>query len=202
MSGVSWGAQIVPVRVLGPDGSGTECTIAAGIVYAASETYIANMSFGAPGPCSVAMQEAVDFAVQSPTLLIAAAGNDARSHNPSMEPANCQGVVGVGATDERDHVAAFSEHGSQVMFTAPGVRVLAAYRTPQGGHTYGYLSGTSLAAPMVSGVAALLYSRYATWGTADVIARLRATAFDLGKKGRDPYYGYGRIDAGRALTAH
>jgi hypothetical protein len=202
MAGLSWGAQILPVRVLGPDGAGTECTIAAGIVYAADMSAVENLSLGAEGACSFAMQQAVDFAVeQSNTAIIAAAGNDAKKGNPQMEPADCAGAIGVGATDQRDRVASFSEHGSQVTLSAPGVHVLAAYRTPQGGHAYAYFDGTSLAAPMVTGVAALLFSKHSDWSAAMVVERLKKTAVDLGKKGRDVYYGVGRVDAGRALTA-
>jgi serine protease len=201
MAGMSWGAQIVPVRVLGPDGSGSECTIAAGMVYAADNSYVENLSLGAEGPCSVVMQQAVDFAGDNNTLVVAAAGNDARHGNPAMEPADCTGAIGVGATDQRDRIASFSEHGPQVELSAPGVHVLAAYRTPQGAHAYAYYDGTSLAAPMVTGVAALIFSKYSTWSATQVEARLKATAVDLGKKGRDDYYGVGRVDAGRALTA-
>lgn len=202
IAGMSWGAQIMPVRVLGPDGTGTECTIAAGIVSAASQSSVENLSLGAVGPCSVAMQRAVDFAVDdSNVALIAAAGNNATKNNPPMEPADCAGAIGVGATDQRDRVASFSEHGPQVTLSAPGVHVLAAYRTKQGGHTYAYFDGTSLAAPMVSGVAALVFAKYPTWSAAQVVNRIKATAIDLGTKGRDDYYGVGRIDAGRALTA-
>lgn len=201
IAGLSWGAQILSVRVLGPDGAGTECTIAAGMVYAATEAYAENLSLAANAPCSFVMQQAVDFALNNSTPVIAAVGNDALKKNPSMEPANCDGVVGVAATDANDRVAKFSEHGPQVMLSAPGVHILAAYRTPQGGHAYAYFDGTSLAAPMVTGVAALLMSKHSNWSTQQVIDRLKATSTDLGKKGRDDYYGVGRVDAGRALTA-
>jgi len=202
IAGLSWGAQIVPVRVLGPDGTGSECSIAAGIVYASGFASIENLSLGADGPCSFVMQQAVDFAVDDNNMVvIAAAGNDARRGNPPMEPADCSGVLAVGATDQRDRVASFSEHGPQVGVSAPGVHILAAYRTQAGGHTYAYFDGTSLAAPMVSGLAALIESRNFVWSNAQVVARLKATSIDLGKKGRDDYYGSGRIDAGRALTA-
>jgi subtilisin family serine protease len=202
MAGLSWGAQIMPVRVLGPDGTGTECTIAAGIVYAAGQSWIENLSLGAVGPCSVAMQQAVDFAVEdNNTAVVAAAGNDAKRTNPPMEPADCAGAVGVGVTDQRDRIASFSEHGPQVTVSAPGVHILAAYRTKQGSHSYAYFDGTSLAAPMVSGIAALVFSKHPDWSAAQVVARVTATSIDLGKKGRDDYYGVGRVDAGRALTA-
>ncbi|MDQ1699298.1 MAG: hypothetical protein QOG34_1161 [Frankiaceae bacterium] len=202
IAGLSWGAQITPVRVLGPDGTGSECTIAAGIVYAASTSNVENLSLGAEGACSFVMQQAVDFAVQdNNTAVIAAAGNDGKRGNPQMEPADCAGAVGVSATDQQDRLASFSEHGPQVALSAPGVHILAAYRTKQGSHTYAYFDGTSLAAPMVTGVAALLFSKHSDWSAATVVSRLKTTATDLGKKGRDDYYGAGRVDAGRALTA-
>ena len=201
IAGLSWGAQILPVRVLGPDGVGSECTIVAGMVYAADQASVENLSLGADGACSTVMQQAVDFVVNNNTAVIAAAGNDAKRGNPPMEPADCAGAIGVGATDLHDRVASFSEHGSQVMLSAPGVHVLAAYRSRQGSHSYAYFDGTSLAAPMVSGIAALLFSHYPTWSVTTVINRLKATSTDLGKKGRDDYYGVGRVDAGRALTA-
>jgi subtilisin family serine protease len=202
IAGLSWGARILPVRVLGADGSGTECTVVAGMVYAADQSYVENLSLVIDGTCSFVMQQAVDFAfLQSNTMVVAAAGNDAKHHNPSLEPADCAGAVAVGATDQRDRVASFSEHGPQVTVSAPGVHILAAYRTPQGGHAYAYYDGTSLAAPMVTGVAALLFAKNSAWAAADVVNRIEATSIDLGKKGRDDYYGAGRIDAGRALTA-
>src|SRR5262249_9607653 len=170
---------------------------------AANGARIANMSFGADSTCSTVMQQAVDYATQVySTILVAAVGNDGAKHNPTMEPANCDGVVGVAATDSRGRVARFSEHGPQVMLAAPGVHGLAAYRTSQGGHTYAYFDGTSLAAPIVSGVAALLMAHYPSWSVAQVLGRLIATATDLGKRGRDDYYGFGRVDAAKALTGH
>ncbi len=201
MAGLSWGAQIMPVRVLDADGAGTECTIAAGMVSAASQSWIENLSLGADGPCSVVMQRAVDFVADNNTAVIAAVGNEAKKNNPLVEPADCTGAVGVGATDQHDRIASFSEHGPQVTVSAPGVHVLAAYRTKQGSHSYAYFDGTSLAAPIVSGIAALVFSHNPTWTAAEVVARIKATATDLGKKGRDDYYGVGRVDAGRALTA-
>lgn len=202
MAGLSWGAQILPVRVLGPDGTGSECSIAAGIVYAASTSSVENLSLGADGPCSFVMQEAVSFAYEeNNTMVVAAAGNDGKRGNPQVEPADCTDAVGVSATDSRDKFASFSEHGPQVTLSAPGVHVLAAYRTQAGGHSYAYFDGTSLAAPMVSGVAALVFSKHFDWSDALVVNRLKTTATDLGAKGRDNYYGAGRVDAGRALTA-
>jgi subtilisin family serine protease len=187
------------VRVLGSDGIGTECTIAAGIVWAAGHAPVLNMSLGAPSECSAVMQQAVDYALRQGALLIAAAGNSARSGNPPEEPSDCAGVVAVGATDRHDHAAAFSEHGPQVSLSAPGVRILAAYRAPHGVETWAYLDGTSMSAPLVSGVAALLLSRHPTWSATQVVQRLVSTAVDLGRRGRDDYFGAGLVDAARAM---
>lgn len=198
MAGISWGAQIVPVRVLGSDGEGSECTIAAGIVWAADHARILNMSLGAATPCTDVVRTAVDYAVRRGALLVAAVGNSAKKGNPPEEPADCPGVVGVGAVDQHNRVASFSEHGPQVSVSAPGVRVLAAYRAPHA-ETWGYLDGTSMAAPMVSGVGALLLSRHPGWTSAQVQQRILATAVDRGRHGRDDYFGAGVVDAARAL---
>jgi subtilisin family serine protease len=199
IAGLSWGAQIVPVRVLGANGMGSECTIAAGIVWAATHARILNMSLGAATPCTLVTQQAVDYATRQGALLIAAAGNPAKHGNPVQEPADCNGVVGVGATDQRDRAASFSEHRPYVDLSAPGVGVLAAYRDPHGRHGWASLDGTSMAAPVVAGIAALLLSRHPGWTAAQIEQRLESTAVDLGKRGRDDYFGLGRVDAARAL---
>jgi subtilisin family serine protease len=199
MAGVSWGAQIVPVRVLGSDGAGTECTIAAGIVWAAGHAQILNMSLGAANGCSAVMHQAVDYAVRQGALLVAAAGNSARQGNAPQEPSDCPGVVAVGATDRHDRAAAFSEHGPQVTLAAPGVRILAAYRAPHGVETWAFLDGTSMSTPLVSGVAALLLSRHPSWSASQVEQRMLSTAVDLGRHGRDDYFGAGLVDAARAM---
>ena len=198
IAGISWGAQIVPVRVLGSDGRGSECTIAAGIVWASEHARILNMSLGAPTACTDVVRHAVDYAVQRGALLVAAVGNSAKQGNPAEEPGDCPGVIGVGATDQRNRVASFSEHGPQVSLSAPGVHVLAAYRSSRG-EAWAYFDGTSMASPMVAGIAALLISHHADWTALQVQQRLIATAVDRGRRGRDDYFGAGVVDAARAL---
>ena len=200
MAGLSWGAQVVPVRVLNSDGQGSECTIAAGLIWAADHARILNLSLGASAPCTDVMRHAVDYARNKGGLVVAAAGNSAAKGNPAQEPADCPGVLGIGATDQRDRIASFSEHGPQVALSAPGVRVLAAYRAPKGVETWAAFDGTSMAAPMVSGVAALVLSHHPTWTAQQVSQRLESSAVDLGKRGRDGYFGAGRVDAARALA--
>jgi subtilisin family serine protease len=85
-----------------------------------------------------------------------------------------------------------------VDISAPGVAVLTT-SSDDGVHGYAYASGTSLAAPVVSGAAALLLSLHPTWTPDQVRARLTSTARDLGARGRDDLYGAGRVDVGRAV---
>src|SRR5439155_16924931 len=98
IAGLSWGAQILPVRVLGSSGAGTECTIIAGLVWSANKAQILNLSLGAPATCGVLMQQAVDYADQAGALVVVAAGNDGAKGNPRVEPGDCGGVLTVSAT--------------------------------------------------------------------------------------------------------
>jgi subtilisin family serine protease len=199
MAGVSWGAQVLPVRVLGTSGAGTDCTIIAGLVWSSDKAEVLNLSLGAAAPCGDLMQEAIDFADGNGALVVVSAGNDGAKGNPRVEPGDCSGVLTVAATDPLDRPAKFSEHGSQVAISAPGVNVVCAYRTSKGQRIWAYFSGTSMAAPMVSGVAALVWAKHPTWTAAQVRARLLASADDLGRRGRDDYFGAGRVDAATAV---
>jgi subtilisin family serine protease len=203
VAGMSWGATILAERVLDGAAGGDDCGIAAGILHAtASGADVINMSLGGEGQCPNVLQLAVDHAHNSGLVLVASAGNEYRRGNPSNTPANCVGVVGVGATDNRDRIALFSERNDTVDISAPGVHVLTTYRDPKSGKFgYAYLDGTSLSAPYVSGVAALIRSRHPTWSEPQIEARLIGTVKDLGAKGRDNIYGAGRLDAARALAS-
>ena len=167
--GVAYGAKIMPVRVLGADGSGSSANIAAGIRYAADHgADIINMSLG--GVHRSALEEdAVRYARNSGCLVVAAAGNDnlptALSGSDTYggvyaSPANFPGVLTVMAADETGSLASFSNYdtdigkGSEYEIMAPGVNILST--TYDGG--YGYMSGTSMACPVVAGAAAILMS--------------------------------------------
>ena len=203
VAGMSWGAQVLAVKVLGKDGSGTDCDIALGIVSAVQAgAKVLNMSLGADGAtCDQVTQSAIDFALRQGALPVVSAGNGAKKGNKTSSPANCDGSFAVGATDDHDRIGVFSTHQPYVAISAPGVAVLSTIVDPDSGkHTYAYLSGTSMAAPFVSGLAALLLSEHGTWTPQQVRDRIVATADDKGARGRDPYYGAGRINAARALS--
>jgi subtilisin family serine protease len=203
VAGMSWGAKVLAVKVLGADGSGSDCDVALGMVLAVrGGAKVLNLSLGADGAdCGLVAQEAADYAHQQGALVVVAAGNAGAKGNPTAAPGNCAGVLTVGATDQKDKVAKFSTHKPYVGISAPGVTVVSTYFDPETGkHSYAALSGTSMATPFVSGLAALLFSKHATWTPDEVRTRITSTADDLGLSGRDDYYGAGRINAARALA--
>jgi subtilisin family serine protease len=201
VAGISWGATVLAERVLGKDGSGSMCTVAFGVVDAVDAgAKVLNLSLGGAGDaCPLIMSKALEYAHDHGALVVVSAGNEGLKGNPVDYPAGCSGALAVGATDMSDRKAGFSEYGPQVDITAPGVGILTTYRDDKGAHGYAFDSGTSVAAPIVSGGAALLLSLHPAWTPDQVRARLIATARDKGKRGRDDYFGAGIVDIGRAL---
>jgi subtilisin family serine protease len=201
VAGISWGATILAERVLGKEGSGSMCTVAAGVIDAVDAgAKVLNLSLGGAGTsCPLVMDKALSYAHDHGALVVVSAGNDGSKGNPVDYPAGCSGAFAVGATDTRDRRAGFSEYGPQIAITAPGVGILTTMTDEHGKHGYAFESGTSLSAPIVTGAAALLLSRHPDWTPEQVRARLVATAQDKGKRGRDDYFGAGIVDIGRAL---
>ncbi len=205
--GVAPLAQIIPVRVLDRLGSGTIDAVAKGIEYAAKVgANIINLSLGAANldlDSYTILQEAVDFARSLGSLIVAAAGNS-NSDVDGFSPANLSGVIAVGATDVLDQRASFSNFGSKLFITAPGVDILSlgtklVHIGTRFKDNYYRASGTSMAAPFVSGAIAILLNKY-PGASLDLIASLLASgADDLGDPGWDPYYGYGRLDVAASL---
>jgi subtilisin family serine protease len=121
-------------------------------------------------------------------VLVAAAGNDGTA---AVEyPAGREEVVSVAATDAADAIAPFSNHNDDVELAAPGVDVVSTLP----GNRYGPMSGTSMATPHVAGAAALLYDAHPRSTAATIRERLDAATVDRGEPGRDPAFGFGRLD--------
>jgi serine protease len=193
IAGGAWDARVLPVKVLDARGNGTDRYVAAGIVWAVDHgARVVNLSLGgpsaAPGLC-----DAVGYAGSHGALVVAAAGNSGTG-TPYF-PAACPGAVAVSATDANGDFAWFSTFGSHIDLAAPGVNVISTSNDA----SYGYMSGTSLAAPMVSAVAALVMAQHPDWSPDQVAAQLEETAQDRGPAGNDPYYGHGLLDAYGAL---
>lgn len=212
VAGVAWNVKIMPVRVLGPDGSGDVGDIASGINWAVAHgAHIINLSLGGNIPAVYGPQvikDAIDAAVNQGVTVVAAAGNESTS---VAFPANYQPVIAVAALNDGGLRANYSNYGPEICVAAPGggattdpedgvtLNIYSTYyeKTSSGEtNKYEYLSGTSMACPHVSGVVALLYSK----GIEAIRERLQATAYDLGDPGKDDLYGYGRIDAYAALN--
>ena len=207
--GVAPLAKIIPVRVLDSTGSGTIDAVAQGIEYAAKlGANVINLSLGAfgldLGSLSL-LQSAVDFARSLGSIIVAAAGNS-NADVDDFSPANLEGVLSVGATDPYDARAGFSNYGSKLFITAPGTDILSlgTRKTHIGtavSSSYYRASGTSMAAPFVSGAVALLLDKYPGASLDFIESRLAAGAVDLGDPGWDPYYGYGRLNIAASLNA-
>jgi thermitase len=195
VAGVCPWCKVVSVKVLGSTGSGTLDTVAQGVVYAADlGARVINLSLGAPAG-SITLENAVDEAWSKGALVVAAAGNDGAEI--LFYPAAYAKAMAIAATNDQDRRACLSNYGQDfISVAAPGEAIETAI--PNQG--YGTYSGTSLAAPHVSGLAGLLFSHEPSLSHADARARIESTAEDLGPAGTDAFYGTGRINAYRAVT--
>ena len=187
-------AMVLPVKVLGAGGSGNMSWIAGGVTYAADNgAQIINMSLGGRFTSS-ALRDAIAYAIGRGVTVVAAAGNESTS-NPSY-PAAYPGVISVAATDRQDRLADFSNYGDALDVSSPGVAILSTVR----GGSYQAWNGTSMASPIVAGVAALLKAQGPCRSPQDIENVLESTAKDLGSPGWDRTFGAGRIQADRALA--
>lgn len=191
--GVAPEAHLLGVKVLDKSGSGYVSDVIAGIDWSVAQgVRIISMSLGSDGG-SISLERACNNAYNAGILVIAAAGNDGSlsgNDDSTDYPARYGSVIAVSATDSSDNRASWSSTGPDVEIAAPGVSI---YSTYPGG--YRYMSGTSMAAPHVSGTAALVMASNTDLTNVEVRQRLQDTAYDLGTAGKDNLYGYGLVDA-------
>jgi subtilisin family serine protease len=172
VAGVNWEVSLLPIKFLSASGSGSLKDAVEAINYARKmKVRVMSNSWGG-GPFSDTMLKAIEEARDAGILFVAAAGNDGASNDSTATyPAGYQvsNVISVAATDNRDKIASFSNYGSRsVHLAAPGV---AIYSTHKNG-TYKSLSGTSMAAPHVAGLAALLASIHPEWTFSELKDRM------------------------------
>ncbi len=196
VAGVAGNAKIMPVRIGAlVNGScyGYFSSIASGVTYAADHgARIANISY-ASIPTSSAVISASNYMKSKGGLVFVAAGNYSRDEG--FTPTDS--MIAVSATDSNDALASFSSWGAFVGLSAPGAGI---YSTVRGGG-YGGVSGTSFASPIAAAVGALVMAANPSLTSDQVQNILFTTALDLGAAGRDPYFGYGRVNAAAAVAA-
>jgi serine protease len=206
VAGMAWSAKVMPVRALGLEG-GTEYDVAQSIRFAAglendsgalapAAARVINMSLGGP-EYSEWFQRTVNDTVRAGTVVVAAAGND-DTDEPSF-PAGYDNVVSVASTTSSNGKSGFSNFGPLVDVAAPGSSILSTWGSGSG---YSYSSGTSMACPHAAGWVALMLGVNPALTPADIDAIIRTEDVftDLGPPGRDDNFGYGLIDAAKAIT--
>ncbi|MFN8671049.1 MAG: S8 family peptidase [Candidatus Sericytochromatia bacterium] len=212
VAGAAPNCKIMPVKALNGKGSGDTVNVAYGIVWAVDHgANVLNLSLG--GPQNETVKRAVEYALAKNVTVVAAMGNSAleaeEKKKPSLLkafPAALPGVISVGAVDFSRQRADFSNYGEWISVAAPGVSILSTMPTYETTMTemeknkgYDFLDGTSMACPMVAGLAGLILSRYPNYTPQEVKAKLESTATDIGKPGFDNEYGYGLINAYKAV---
>jgi serine protease len=211
VAGVAFGAKVVPVRVLGKCGGYTS-DIADGIVWAsggavagvaanANPARVINMSLGGGGACGTTTQNAINGARSRGTVVVVAAGNS-NLNASNFNPANCAGVIAVASTTRSGGKSSFSNFGTAVDVAAPGSGILSTLNsgtTTPGADTLASYSGTSMAAPHVAGVVALMLARNSALTPDEVETRLKGStrAFPATCSG----CGTGIVDANAAVDA-
>jgi hypothetical protein len=195
VTGVNWQTSIMPIRVSNNvDGTAYLTDLADCIYYAADHgAKVASLSFAGLYASSEIDQAAIYMRGKG-GLTVVAAGND--GSDISAYP-NSPNYLTVGAVGQSDVHSSFSNWGTSVDLVAPGENIL----TTLPNNMYVSESGTSLSAPMVAGVAALIYSLNPNFTPAEVEGFILSTATDLGPVGKDLLYGTGRLNAGAAVQA-
>lgn len=213
VAGTAFNAKVVPVRVLGKCGGYTS-DIADAIVWASGGTVsgvpananpaeVINLSLGGGGSCSTTYQNAINGAVGRGTTVVVAAGNSNTNVSSSV-PANCPNVIAVAATTSAGARASFSNYGTGIDISAPGQGILSTLNsgtTTPGSASYASYNGTSMAAPHVAGVVALMQSvAPSPLSPAQVESIIKSTARPL-PGACSGGCGAGIIDADAAVTA-
>ncbi|TAL61783.1 MAG: hypothetical protein EPN88_14360, partial [Bacteroidetes bacterium] len=155
------------------------------------------------GRYSTLVRMAFAYAYKMNRLAVASIGNTGPTQNTVQYPGSFgQGILSVGATDDGDNIADFSTRGSAIDVSAPGVSILSTYRNGNFplNSDYHYASGTSMATPVVTGIASLLKGYNPNLYNDDIEQIIRISAEDKGDPGWDQYFGTGRVNAYNALN--
>ncbi|MDD8020404.1 MAG: S8 family peptidase [Acidobacteriota bacterium] len=209
IAGVAWNCRLLPGKILDASGEGDYSGLIEALIWAADYTNgpakvgVINMSLGGTEPDEV-LEEALKYAYNKGIVLVAASGNEAGPVvlYPAAYDNYC---LAVAASDYNDLIAYFSNYGPEVDVAAPGVEIISTYPvalTEPGYLPYIFASGTSMAAPHVAGLAALIKSAKPRLTAADIMKVIKYSPDDIEAAGRDDFSGYGRINARRAVAPY
>lgn len=210
IAGMNWRSPVYVCRTLDAAGNGSSANFADAVEeitdYAVAHGLKAVINYSGGGPDNITKKQACQYASDRGMLVVAATGND--NAGPVIWPAAYStvitGVVAVGSTDQGDVVSSYSNVGPETTVVAPGRNILSTLPTytvsPSLPLNYGTLSGTSMATPLVTGLAALIWSRHPGHTNAKVKQCLQDSAVKLGAAAFDNTWGHGRVDARAALT--
>lgn len=204
IAGVAWNCTILPVKVMDAEGEGYYSWMISGIDYAIQQGVdVINLSLGGDAD-SASLKNIVKAAFENDIVVVASAGNDS---SPVLYPAAYdEFCLAVAASDYDDLRPEWSNYGSEVDVAAPGVRVLSCVPTwywGPGSLPYAFSTGTSMSAPHVAGLAALIIGIKNWLSAEDIMNVIRYTSDDINNgeyPGKDEYIGYGRINMEKALV--
>src|SRR6202011_3281402 len=199
VAGIAWHVRVLPIKALNSQGRGPDSAMVKAILYAADNgARIINIS-STGTRYSAALETAVQYAQEKGALVVAAAGNTGGSDNAVNYPAAFDGVLAVGAIDDHDQLAPFSQRQSYVALVAPGVDVPSTAWSGAGRGPYASQSGTSIAAPHVSGAAAILWALRPDLAAGDIAMAMRSHADKVASA--DSGYGSGILNVAHAVAS-
>jgi len=194
IAGLAHQCRLMPLRAFTSGGNGEEDDVASAMLYAIHNgAKVINMSWGDVFVSRI-IDDVIRYAAAKGVVMVASAGNSstAQIHYPS----GFASTISVGATDEKDNLAGFSNYGPTIDLVAPGVNIF----TTAIDNRYSTVNGTSFSAPYVTAAAALLLSRDSTLSAEVVRSILTRSTDDLGNRGWDSFFGAGRLNVATALS--
>ena len=192
IAGAHPNAKIMNLRAFDKNGTGEEDDAAAAIIYAVKMgAKIINMSWG-DNQYSKLLKDVIEYAYENGVVLVGSSGNSS-SDDPHY-PSGFSYVISVGAIQENNAIASFSNYGSTLDLVAPGSQII----TTNLGGSYKTVSGTSVSAPFVSAASAMLAAT-TNFSNEEIKQILKSTAIDLGDNGWDEFFGAGNLDMEKAL---
>lgn len=199
VAGLAPQALIMPVKVIGENCQGSYSRLMQGIIYAVDQgARVISITSGG-GFDHTALHDAIQYAREKGVLVAVSAGN--RGNAEPFYPGSYEESFTVAGTDSNDTQYTMSNYGQQIDIAAPGVNIYSTFWRADEGSSYAYMTGTSMAAPHVAGVAALVLALDPKLSLADLETLLITSAVDLGEEGWDEIFGWGRLNAWRAVAA-